>query len=188
MSLKNNKRKRLVDAANRLFHQEGVTNTTLAMIAALADVPLGNVYYYFKSKESIILAVVSRRRKTIQDLMTQWDNECPAPAERLQKLIARAIDDAQESAQYGDALGSLCQELSKHGGSLATASKDLMNDVLLWCEAQFNALGKGELSHSHAVNLIASLQGISLLSLTFNDPKMVESYSQYLSHWLKELS
>ena len=33
--------------------------TTLADIAQAADVPLGNVYYYFKSKDELIRAVVA---------------------------------------------------------------------------------------------------------------------------------
>ena len=42
-----NKRERLMAAACRLFYEQGVERTTLADIAAAADVPLGNVYYYF---------------------------------------------------------------------------------------------------------------------------------------------
>ena len=66
MTRRNDKRGRLVTAADKLFHEQGVSTTTLANIAQLADVPLGNVYYYFKSKESIVLAVIDYRRKLIQ--------------------------------------------------------------------------------------------------------------------------
>ena len=66
MRPRNDKRTRLVDSANQLFHEQGVSNTTLANIAQLAEVPLGNVYYYFKSKESIVLAVIEFRRRQLQ--------------------------------------------------------------------------------------------------------------------------
>ncbi|WP_343869414.1 alpha/beta hydrolase, partial [Dactylosporangium roseum] len=51
------KRDRLVRAACSLFHQRGVGHTSLADIAKTADVQIGNVYYYFKTKDDIIRAV-----------------------------------------------------------------------------------------------------------------------------------
>jgi TetR/AcrR family transcriptional repressor of nem operon len=55
------KRDRLIDAASQLFYEQGVERTTIADIAAAADVPAGNVYYYFKAKDDIVDAVVSMR-------------------------------------------------------------------------------------------------------------------------------
>ena len=52
------KRERLLSAASALLYQQGVENTTLADIAHAADVPLGNVYYYFKTKDEIVTAVI----------------------------------------------------------------------------------------------------------------------------------
>lgn len=49
---------RLVEAANEMFYQQGVTRTTLADIAQQADVPLGNVYYHFRTKRALIGAVI----------------------------------------------------------------------------------------------------------------------------------
>ncbi len=40
------------------MYRQGATATTLADIAQAADVPLGNVYYYFKTKDDLIRAVV----------------------------------------------------------------------------------------------------------------------------------
>ena len=53
MPRKTDKRVRLIEAAKVLIHQQGFHLTTLADIAQEADVPLGNVYYYFKTKEAI---------------------------------------------------------------------------------------------------------------------------------------
>jgi len=48
------KRDRLVEAAKTMFYQHGVTRSTLAEIAQQAQVPLGNVYYHFRTKEALI--------------------------------------------------------------------------------------------------------------------------------------
>ena len=48
------KRERLVEGAQGAFHEQGVERTTLADVASRADVPLGNVYYYFKTKDQLV--------------------------------------------------------------------------------------------------------------------------------------
>ena len=57
------KRTRLVDTATKLAHTQGFRETSLADIAGAAHVPIGNVYYYFKTKEELGEAVVERRQE-----------------------------------------------------------------------------------------------------------------------------
>ena len=54
------KRERLVASAGDLLHRQGVMATTLAQVAEAADVPPGNVYYYFKTKDDLVRAVIDR--------------------------------------------------------------------------------------------------------------------------------
>ncbi len=183
MSKRTDKRVRLVEAADKLFYEQGVNITTLANIAALAEVPLGNVYYYFKSKESIVLAVIERRRQAIQAQFASW--EALNNKGRLKSFIEHNATQGVEVVSFGDWLGSLCQELCKHSGEIATAASGLLKDVLHWCEAQFKEMGKGEKSHTLALSLLSGLQGTSLLTLTFKDPMVVEQQSGYLINWLE---
>ena len=53
------KRERLVRAAAECFREGGIRATTIKIIAERADVPIGNVYYYFKTKEDFASAVVA---------------------------------------------------------------------------------------------------------------------------------
>lgn len=186
-SRRNDKRTRLVEAADTLFHQQGVSNTTLANIATLAEVPLGNVYYYFKSKDSIILAVIERRKRQIQALFDNWNLESNVKS-RLTSFVNYSSSLADQACEFGDSLGSLCQELGKQGGTIGQAAAELMQGVLKWCETQFMALGKSpEEAARFSLNLVASLQGISLITLTFKDPEFVGRQGQYLNHWLEQL-
>jgi AcrR family transcriptional regulator len=52
------KRERLIAAACQVMYAQGVEKTTLADIAAAAGIPLGNVYYYFKTKDHLLQAVI----------------------------------------------------------------------------------------------------------------------------------
>ena len=65
------KRERLVAAARRVLYEEGVEKSTLADIAAAADVPLGNVYYYFKTKDALVSAVIEDYRQTFGEMNAQ---------------------------------------------------------------------------------------------------------------------
>ena len=48
-------RRRIYDAAMELFREKGFEQTTMRDIAEKADVALGGAYYYFASKEAIVL-------------------------------------------------------------------------------------------------------------------------------------
>src|ERR1700719_3586857 len=55
------KRTRLIETGMKLAYQRGFREASLADIAEAAHVPVGNVYYYFKTKEELGEAVVERR-------------------------------------------------------------------------------------------------------------------------------
>lgn len=184
---KQDKRSSLIEAADQLFHQQGVNITTLANIAALAKVPLGNVYYYFKSKESIILTVIEQRRKGIQQLFASWNTSFSCPKERLHAFIEHSVASNPDTFAYGDALGSLCQELGKQGGDIALTAAALLKEVLHWCETQFHAMGKTDEADALALHLVSGLQGTNLLTLTFKEPTWVEKQLRHLKAWLTTL-
>jgi AcrR family transcriptional regulator len=53
-------RARILDAALDLFRRQGFEETTMRGIAAAADVSLGSAYYYFQSKEDLVMAFYER--------------------------------------------------------------------------------------------------------------------------------
>ena len=55
------KRDRLIEAAKAKFYQQGVARTTLADIAQQAQVPLGMVYYHFRTKEALSQVMVCQK-------------------------------------------------------------------------------------------------------------------------------
>ena len=69
------KRQRLTAAAAVLAHRKGFANTTLADIAEMAEVPLGGVYYYFKSKDELAQAISDSRLSDINALLVRLAKE-----------------------------------------------------------------------------------------------------------------
>lgn len=177
---------RLVQAADRLVYQQGFNRTTLADIAEKAKLPLGNVYYYFKTKEEIGRALIEHRIGFYGRLITSW-NELPDPRKRILVFINTVADNREVLAQSGCPIGSLCQELHKEGGSLADRATGMFTAILEWLEAQFRLLGTGRESSNHALHLLSALQGASLLTNTFNDPKLMLRETARLKQWIDAL-
>lgn len=185
MPRKTDKRIRLVGAAMVLIHQKGFNLTTLADIAQEADVPLGNVYYYFKTKEAIGEAVIEKRAAEYAEMLSRLD-EIQDPASRLYAFVDTNIEELEMIARYGCPIGGLCQELGKQGGSLADQAAKLLHDILEWSETQFRSLGAGDRAAEYALNLVSSIQGMYLLIHTFKDPKLAKRQTETLLAWLEQ--
>src|SRR3990167_1531110 len=104
MPRKTDKRVRLIEAAKVLIHQKGFNLTTLADIAQEADVPLGNVYYYFKTKEAIGSAVIEKRGTEWAERLAAW-NETSDPLARLVFMLKYGLEDLEMTAHYGCPIG-----------------------------------------------------------------------------------
>jgi len=53
-------RQSVLEAAARLFRQQGYSATTLRQIASMAEIKAGSIYYYFDSKEAILDEVLDQ--------------------------------------------------------------------------------------------------------------------------------
>src|SRR5271168_3334692 len=118
------KRSRLVSAAVSLAYQNGFGATSLADIAREAEVPLGNVYYYFKTKDEIGEAIVELRLAELSAQRQHWD-EAGSPKDRLCASVEDVFENKDCLAQSGCQVGSFCSELHKAGGSVAIRATEI---------------------------------------------------------------
>ncbi len=56
-------RRRIVEAALRLFEERGYEKTTMRAVATEAGVSLGNAYYYFDSKDDLVQGFYQRQQE-----------------------------------------------------------------------------------------------------------------------------
>lgn len=179
-------RTRLLRAAEKITYRQGFGSTALADIAEEARVPLGNIYYYFKTKDEIGGAIVEQRVSRFKRLLQELD-KAASPKERLCGFVQIKINNREGLARSGCPVGTLCSELHKHGGVVAKKSTALFAAALAWMEAQFKALGKGADSRGLAVHLLSATQGVSVLAHTFHDPGMIEMEAARLKEWIRAL-
>ena len=179
------KRQRLVDAARLVLHQQGVERTTLADIARAADVPVGNVYYYFKTKDDLVQAAVDAHAQDVRAMLETFERH-RTPTARLKAFLRALTDQRETAARYGCPHGTLCSELDKRDDGLATFAGRLMQIPIDWAEQQFRAIGRRD-ARDLAVALIASYQGISLLTNTLRDPDLMTREARRLERWIDGL-
>jgi AcrR family transcriptional regulator len=183
---KQDKRQRLVAGARDVIHHHGVEKTTIADIAQAADIPVGNVYYYFKTKDELVAAAIDSRAGDVRALLESLESG-RSPQARLKALVRELTAQRELAARYGCPLGSLCSELDKRTDGLDTECAQLLELPIDWAERQFRLMGRRD-ARDLAVALIASYQGIALLTNTFREPQLMARESRRLERWIDSLA
>jgi len=179
------KRERLVESATALVHEQGVHRTTLAEVAARADVPLGNVYYYFKSKDELLGAVLDCYKAEATALIERFDRH-RTPQARLKALVQNWNDMREAVARYGCPMGTLCAELDKVGDGRDRDAAAVLGLIIDWAESQFRQLGRRD-ARDLAMALFSGIQGAALLANTFRDPSILTREGRHLERWIDGL-
>jgi len=179
------KRERLVAAAGDLLHRQGAHRTKLSEVAEAADVPAGNVYYYFKTRDDLVWAVVDWQAAQFTAMLAALEGQ-GSPADRL-KALARSWDDMRDLvARYGCPAGTLAAELGKDDNAPGRDPAKPMTVLVEWAQAQFAELGRPD-ARDLAITLLAGVQGAALLASTLRDPDIVTSQVRHLEHWIDTL-
>ena len=184
-SAKVGKRERLVGSATALFHEQGVHRTTLAEVAERADVPLGNVYYYFKTKDELIAAVIAAYQEEAATLTRAFEGG-RTPQARLKRLVHNWADMREAVVNRGCPIGTLCTELDKADAGLDREAAKVMAVIIDWAEDQFRIMGRRD-ARDLAVTLFAGIQGAALLANALRDPNILTRQTRSLERWIDEL-
>jgi AcrR family transcriptional regulator len=180
------KRERLIASAGDLLHRQGVQSTSLTQVAEAADVPPGNVYYYFKSKDDLVRAVIDLRCEQVRGLVDSLQGR-RTPAARLKALAHRWVDMRDLVARYGCPFGTLSSELDRRDDGLDTAAAVPLRLLTDWAEDQFRQLGRRD-ARELAVSFMSGVQGGALLANAFRDPALMTAQVKHLERWIDSLT
>jgi len=78
----------ILQAAARLFREKGYTATSVRDIAQAVRMQSGSIFYYFKTKEDILLAVMRESLRLITEAVLQARAAFAEPLQQLQAMIA----------------------------------------------------------------------------------------------------
>lgn len=84
-------REALLDAAETLFAEQGVSRTSLQQIAERAGVTRGAVYWHFEDKATLFNAMMERTTLPLEDAVRAMDNAPEPPLEVLRRMAHTAL-------------------------------------------------------------------------------------------------
>ena len=84
-------RQTVLDTARRLFSVHGYAATSLQDIADAMGVGKANVYYYFRTKESLMTELLAERIRELEALVGEAE-QLADPAERAERLIEGFVE------------------------------------------------------------------------------------------------
>jgi len=176
-------RQRIIDAADALFYQRGYNQTSFQDISDATGIPRGNFYYYFKTKDEILNAVVNSRVSDISGLLARCEAESDDPRQRL-LLFSNMLDSAKHNlVQLGCPIGSLTTELAKDEPALRVKSQEVFVVLRDWIRQQFEQLGL-QRGNDLALDLLAKLQGVSVIACAFSDIDFVTRSHAEIKEWI----
>lgn len=180
-------RKRIVEAAQNLFYKKGYAGTSFSDIAQAADVPRGNFYYYFKTKDEILCSVIENRSQELKAQLEDWDRNILNPRDRLLAFLDYPLEDEHDIIRYGCPLGTLATEMCKSGRDSRSKTVVLLDVVVQWLETQFVAIARTNEARLLAMHTLARLQGAIVLANAYNDSAYLHYELAKLKDWIKAL-
>jgi AcrR family transcriptional regulator len=179
------KREALIGSAAQLLIERGADAPTIADIAAHAGVPTGNVYYYFKTRDELVAAVIDSRAAEVRSLLATLDRQGD-PRDRLVGLIRTWSTNRDYVVENGCPIGSLCSELNKRDRGLDDRAGAILATLVDWISKQFRLLGQPnpvDLAH----RMLGGIQGASLLANTLRKPSILTRELRHIQSWIDEL-
>ncbi|HEY7402480.1 MAG TPA: TetR family transcriptional regulator [Candidatus Angelobacter sp.] len=97
-------RRKIYEAALELFREKGFEPTTMRDIAAKAGVALGGAYYYFSSKEAIVLSFYQEMQEGSNEAILQAMAGHKKLKDRIRCVLDKRIELLAPNRKFCDAL------------------------------------------------------------------------------------
>ncbi|MFN8613558.1 MAG: TetR/AcrR family transcriptional regulator [Vulcanimicrobiota bacterium] len=187
MRASSDKKERLIQAARRLFYRRGFAGTSLADVAKESKVPVGNVYYYFKTKEQLAEAVVESYLEDIHS----WNQAAAAgatPQERLKLWLRGYFSVSVGGEDWNCPFGRLLIDLRQQSDRLGDLARGLYQAMLNWTQAQFADLAEPSRAEQLAQTLVSRAQGLGILALVVQDRAELSVRFSEIEDWIDHRS
>jgi len=102
------KRQRILDAAVRVFAEEGFYNSKVSQIAEAAGVADGTIYLYFKSKDDLLISLFEDRMDSVNAQLRETLSRPGTALDRLRQVVALHFQLVEENPAMAEVI---CVEL-----------------------------------------------------------------------------
>ncbi|MET7451586.1 TetR/AcrR family transcriptional regulator [Streptomyces sp. NPDC005574] len=172
-------KQKILGAARSLIEERGYTALGVAEICKAAGVPKGSFYYFFESKEALVLTVVDEHWA---DQQHDWARVLGGGADPLQRLrqLFEETEAAQRAGQQGCGtvsgclFGNLTLELSNQTDAVRARLQEIFDAQVDMVEAVVaEAQERGDVSvtdtREAARAVVAQLEGQVMLAKLYNN-------------------
>lgn len=177
-------REHIVVAADDLFYRQGFEHTSFSDIADAVQISRGNFYYYFKTKDEILDAVINERLANTRMMLDRWEVEGENPEDRIRSFIYILMANRADIKRYGCPVGTLCSELAKLNHASQCEANKLFSLFRTWLRRQFALLGRED-ADDLAMHLLARSQGVATLASAFRDERFIKQEVEKMCDWLR---
>ncbi|UDF28650.1 UNVERIFIED_ORG: TetR/AcrR family transcriptional regulator [Roseateles sp. XES5] len=177
-------RQYIVDAADRLFYEQGFEATSFAHIAEAVGLSRGNFYYHFRTKDEILTAVIDQRKAKTRQMLDAWQEDA-SPAARIGSFIQILATNRAGIMRYGCPVGTLCNELAKLDHAARDDAAEIFTLFRVWLAAQFASMGRADDADDLALHILMRSQGVAALATAFRDDAFVEREIADMNDWLQ---
>ena len=94
------RRQDILNAAERLFSENGFFKTSMAEIAESAEFAIGTVYQFFKSKEDIYISLIENKMEDYAGLMETRLAEAISFPDKLQAVIRTKLEYFEQNRNF----------------------------------------------------------------------------------------
>lgn len=180
------KRQRLVTAAIEQFHRNGYARTSLAEVAKAAGISAGNVFYYFKAKDDLALAVVDEWCSVLSGYLGELEVE-ESPWKRLEGFVRQAHLLRDVYVTLGCPLAAITRDLHREGDALKEQVKRIYATQFRWLEREFHRGGVTKKQSVHlARTLMSAYHGAIHLAFAQGDASLIDDECERLTAWLRD--
>ncbi|GAB4354911.1 MAG: TetR/AcrR family transcriptional regulator [Oricola sp.] len=174
------KREALVLAAAELFWTRGFEASSLADIARASGVPLGNVYYYFKSKAELAGAVADLFVQQTETLIEEVCAETPDPRARLKLFVERLQSAQQSRLRHGCPISAAVREFRPTMPEQAARAAESFSVLTGFVATELGRTGqRPAIALSRARAAIADWQGSIALAYALGEaPVLAECFKR----------
>lgn len=159
------KREAIIQAALRRYRSQSICRTTLKDVACEAGMPLGNLYYYVKSREELVLAVLDECERELHSLLNRL---APHPPRAwLAGYFGWLLEDPVAATEVGCPFGALATELRALGDPAALRAAEIVRMYQHAVVEQAAAAGTGP-------GLFLEIQGAYTVARVLNDPELFQ--------------
>lgn len=172
------RREALAQAAAELFWQHGYAGTSLAEVAKAAGVPLGNVYYYHKTKADLAFAVadlfVGQTEALIDDVTAQTGD----PRARLKALVMRLRGSQASRLAHGCPIAAACRDFRAEAPDAARRAAQSFTILTGYIAAELGRTGmRPSIALGRARSVVCEWQGgIALGHALGEAPVLAEAF------------